>query len=64
MATQEVYKQLLEVMKKRRGGYSGMDIPEFYALVEELFTPEEAGGQQCHAQRALYGQRPGGADGP
>jgi len=39
---QGVYQQLLTVMKKRGGGYSGMDIPEFYALVEELFTPEEA----------------------
>ncbi|UCE52604.1 MAG: 4Fe-4S binding protein [Desulfobacterales bacterium] len=38
----EVYKQLLEVMKRRRGAYAGMDIPEFYELVEELFTPEEA----------------------
>ncbi|MBW1786896.1 MAG: 4Fe-4S binding protein [Deltaproteobacteria bacterium] len=42
MAMQDVYKQLLDVMKKRGGGYSGMDIPEFYALVEELFTPGEA----------------------
>ncbi len=40
--TQDVYKQMLEVMKGRRGEYSGMDIPEFYAMVEELFTPQEA----------------------
>lgn len=38
----KVYRELLEVMKARRGGYSGMDIPEFYSLAEELFTPEEA----------------------
>ena len=38
--SQEVYRKLLEVMKKR--GDSGMDIPEFYEMVEELFTPEEA----------------------
>jgi hypothetical protein len=38
----EVYKQMLEVMKKRGGSYAGMDIPEFYAMVEELFTEEEA----------------------
>lgn len=38
----QVYKDLLEVMKSRRGSYAGMDIPEFYELVEELFTPEEA----------------------
>ncbi len=37
-----VYKELLEVMKKRGGEYAGMDIPEFFAMVEELFTPEEA----------------------
>ena len=29
-------------MKKRGGRWSGMDIPEFYEMVEELFTPEEA----------------------
>jgi len=29
-------------MKKRRGPYTGIDIPEFYTLVQELFTPEEA----------------------
>ncbi|MEW6187463.1 MAG: 4Fe-4S binding protein [Thermodesulfobacteriota bacterium] len=40
--SQEVYKHLLQVMQKRGGGYAGMDIPEFYALVEELFTPLEA----------------------
>jgi Pyruvate/2-oxoacid:ferredoxin oxidoreductase delta subunit len=40
--TEQVYKDLLEVMKSRRGAYAGMDIPEFYELVEELFTPEEA----------------------
>jgi Pyruvate/2-oxoacid:ferredoxin oxidoreductase delta subunit len=39
---QEVYKQLLEVMKSRRGPYAGMDIPEFYEMVETLFTSEEA----------------------
>jgi len=37
-----VYRELLEVMKKRGGAYAGMDIPEFYAMAEELFTPEEA----------------------
>jgi Pyruvate/2-oxoacid:ferredoxin oxidoreductase delta subunit len=40
--SQEVYRQLLEVMTKRGGRYAGMDIPEFFDLVEELFTPEEA----------------------
>lgn len=40
--TKEVYKQMLTVMKRRRGFYAGMDIPEFYAMVEELFNEEEA----------------------
>jgi len=38
----DVYRELLEVMKKRRGGYAGMDIPEFFAMAKVLFTPEEA----------------------
>ncbi|MBU1195978.1 MAG: 4Fe-4S binding protein [Proteobacteria bacterium] len=38
----DVYKELLEVMKSRGGAYSGADIPEFFEMVEELFTPEEA----------------------
>jgi len=40
--TQKVYRDLLEVMKSRKGPYAGLDIPEFFALVEALFTPEEA----------------------
>jgi hypothetical protein len=42
MMKSQAYKQMLEVMLKRGGAYAGMDIPEFYALVEELFSPEEA----------------------
>lgn len=38
----KVYKQLCNSMAKRGGMYPGMDIPEFYDLVEELFTPDEA----------------------
>jgi hypothetical protein len=33
---------MFDVMKNRRGPYTGFDIPEFYTLVQELFTPEEA----------------------
>jgi Pyruvate/2-oxoacid:ferredoxin oxidoreductase delta subunit len=40
--TQEVYRQMLDVMKQRRGPYTGIDIPEFYTLMEALFTPREA----------------------
>jgi Pyruvate/2-oxoacid:ferredoxin oxidoreductase delta subunit len=36
------YRQLCETMSQRGGRYPGMDIPEFYALAEELFTPEQA----------------------
>jgi hypothetical protein len=40
--SKEVYKQLLEVMKGRGGPYAGADVPEFYEMVEVMFTPEEA----------------------
>ena len=40
--TQTVYQELLEVMKSRGGPYSGLDIPEFFPLVEKLFDLEEA----------------------
>jgi Pyruvate/2-oxoacid:ferredoxin oxidoreductase delta subunit len=39
---QGIYKQLCEATGKRGGMYPGMDIPEFYELAEELFSPEEA----------------------
>ena len=39
---EKVYHDLCEVLSKRGGTYPGKDIPEFYTLVEELFTPEEA----------------------
>ncbi len=39
---QQVYKELFEVMKNRRGPYTGIEIAEFYPMVEALFTPQEA----------------------
>jgi Pyruvate/2-oxoacid:ferredoxin oxidoreductase delta subunit len=33
---------LCETMARRGGRYPGKDIPEFYAVAEELFTPDEA----------------------
>ncbi len=39
---QDVYRQLLDVMRSRGGAYAGADIPEFYEMVEALFTPQEA----------------------
>lgn len=38
----EAYKRLCEEMARRGGRYPGKDIPEFYALAEELFTRDEA----------------------
>jgi Pyruvate/2-oxoacid:ferredoxin oxidoreductase delta subunit len=40
--SQAVYRELLDVMKGRGGPYAGLDIPEFFLLVEELFDPQEA----------------------
>lgn len=40
--SEKIYHELCEALAKRRGKYPGKDIPEFYALVEELFTQEEA----------------------
>jgi electron transport complex protein RnfB len=39
---EDVYKQLCETMANRGGMYPGIDIPEFYDVARELFTPEEA----------------------
>jgi Pyruvate/2-oxoacid:ferredoxin oxidoreductase delta subunit len=38
----QIYKQLMEKFAKRGGAYPGMDIPEFYEMAKELFSPEEA----------------------
>lgn len=38
----QVYRDLLEVMKGRGGPYAGLDIPEFFELVETIFEPQEA----------------------
>ncbi|MBT3225038.1 MAG: 4Fe-4S binding protein [Deltaproteobacteria bacterium] len=40
--SQAVYQQLLEVMQKRGGAYAGLDVPEFFEMVEEMFNPDEA----------------------
>lgn len=38
----QIYRDLLEVMKGRGGPYAGLDIPEFFELVETIFEPQEA----------------------
>jgi Pyruvate/2-oxoacid:ferredoxin oxidoreductase delta subunit len=38
----EIYERLMDKFAKKGGRYPGMDIPEFYELASELFTPEEA----------------------
>ncbi|MFC1533379.1 hypothetical protein ACFL7M_08465, partial [Thermodesulfobacteriota bacterium] len=39
---EDVYRKMCEKLAKRGGKYPGLDIPEFYVLVQELFTQEEA----------------------
>ncbi len=39
--TDAIYKELCQKFVKRGGRYPGMDIPEFYEMAAELFTPEE-----------------------
>ncbi|MGD8389190.1 MAG: 4Fe-4S binding protein [Desulfobacteraceae bacterium] len=51
--TDDVYKTLCQALARRPGRYQGLDIPEFYTLARELFTPEEAAA--CAAQpRGLH----------
>jgi Pyruvate/2-oxoacid:ferredoxin oxidoreductase delta subunit len=38
----EIYRKFCAALAKRGGRYPGMDIPEFYAMIEVLYTPEEA----------------------
>jgi len=40
--TDQIYRDLMQRFAKRGGRYPGMDIPEFYEMAKELFTPEEA----------------------
>ena len=40
--TTDSYQKLCETLAQRRGRYPGVDIPEFYALMQVLFTAEEA----------------------
>lgn len=35
----QVYKDMVAVMSARGVAFGGLDIPEFYQVVEELFTP-------------------------
>jgi hypothetical protein len=38
----DAYKKLCETLRRRDSRHGARDIPEFYALAEELFAPEEA----------------------
>jgi formate hydrogenlyase subunit 6/NADH:ubiquinone oxidoreductase subunit I len=40
--TQPVYEKLTDALKMRGGAAPAIKCPEFYAIIEELFTPEEA----------------------
>ena len=46
--TEETYLELCTALERRPGRYRGLDIPEFYEMARELFTPEEAA--VCAAQ--------------
>jgi Pyruvate/2-oxoacid:ferredoxin oxidoreductase delta subunit len=39
---EQVYQELCQKLTKRGGRYPAMDIPEFYVVIKELFTPQEA----------------------
>ena len=38
----QINRDLMQRFANRGGIYTGMDIPEFYEMARELFTPEEA----------------------
>lgn len=40
--SEDIYKKLCDVMAGRGGLYPGLDIPEFYEMIRELFTEDEA----------------------
>jgi Pyruvate/2-oxoacid:ferredoxin oxidoreductase delta subunit len=61
MENAQVYKQLYEVMKSRRGPYTGLEIPEFYAMVEELFTLQEAEVNNVMSRKPATGAEIAGA---
>ena len=61
--SKEVYRQLLEVMKERKGAYAGSDIPEFFEMVEVLFTPEQAEVNNAMAQGPFHRCGSGKEDG-
>ena len=50
--TNEVYRKLCETLARRGGLYPGMEIPEFYALAEELFKPAVIDARQ--KQQPIY----------
>lgn len=51
-----VYKELCKTMAKLGGRYPGRDIPEFYDLVEELYTPEQAAAAAAMTSRQMTAQ--------
>ena len=61
--SQEVYQQLLEVMKKRGGGLCGNGYPRVLRHGGRTIHPAGGGSQQCHAQGTFYGQNLAGTMG-
>ncbi|MRR16177.1 MAG: hypothetical protein EG826_06945 [Deltaproteobacteria bacterium] len=53
---QDIYKDLCKTMADLGGRYPGKDIPEFYDLVEELYTPAEAAAAAAMTSRQMTAQ--------
>ena len=51
--SEQVYHDMVEIMGRRGLGFAGKDIPEFYPLVEALFTPEEAAINNAMPQKTF-----------
>jgi hypothetical protein len=51
--SEQVYKDMVEVMRKRGVVFGGMDIPEFYPVAKALFTPEEAAINNAMPQKTF-----------
>ena len=39
---EQSYQEICQKLTKRGGRHPAVDIPEFYVVIKELFTPEEA----------------------
>ena len=54
--SEQVYKEMVDVMSKRGIVFGGMDISEFYRVAKALFTPEEAEINNAMPPQAFAGR--------